>query len=261
MPEHRRVLGAARGHVPDPRREVHTALRLLRRDDGTPRSGRRGRARADRGDGPVDGTALRRAHRRRARRPARRRRTDLGCRDPRVPRRRPRHRGRGAPIRLQGRRRRSRNGARRRAGRVRPQPRDRPAAPRPDPAGVRLRPLPRRAAVRGTLPGGAGHEVEPDPRHGRARRRGGARRCATSARRAPTSSRSASTSSRRRTTSRWIGGCTPRSSPRSRGWARRNWGSRASRRGRSSDPAITRANSSGALARTVGVSAASPGGR
>ena len=47
-------------------------------------------------DGPRDGTALRRAHRRRPRRPARRRRRDLGGHDPRVPRGRARHRRRGA---------------------------------------------------------------------------------------------------------------------------------------------------------------------
>jgi hypothetical protein len=40
VPEHRRMLGGARGHVPDPGRPMHPPLRLLRRDDGSPRSRR-----------------------------------------------------------------------------------------------------------------------------------------------------------------------------------------------------------------------------
>ena len=51
VPEHRRVLGGARGDVPDPGRPVHAPLRLLRRDDGAARPGRRGRARPHRDGG------------------------------------------------------------------------------------------------------------------------------------------------------------------------------------------------------------------
>ena len=70
--------------------------------------------------------------------------------------------------------------ARGRARRVRPQPRDRAAAARADPTGVRLRPVARGAADREAPPARAGHEVEPDPGHGRATRRGRPARCATS---------------------------------------------------------------------------------
>ena len=63
MPEHLRVLGGARGDLPDPRGQVHPAVRVLRRDDGQARRGGRGRARQDRGRRSRDGAALRRRHR------------------------------------------------------------------------------------------------------------------------------------------------------------------------------------------------------
>ena len=102
VPEHRRVLGGARGDLPDPGLEVHPPVRVLRRDDRQARPRRRGRARADRGRGARDGPALRRAHRGGARRPPRRRRRDLGRGDPGDPRGGPRLRRRGAAERLQG---------------------------------------------------------------------------------------------------------------------------------------------------------------
>ncbi len=86
VPEHRRMLGGARGDVPHPGRSVHAPLRLLRRDDGASRPGGRGRARADRVRGAADGPSVRRPHRRRARRPPGRRSSDLGHHDPRGPR-------------------------------------------------------------------------------------------------------------------------------------------------------------------------------
>ncbi len=61
---------------------------------------------------------------------------------------------RGAAHRLQGRRARHRDGDRRRARRVRPQPGDGPAAARPDPPRVRLRPIARGAADRQASPPG-----------------------------------------------------------------------------------------------------------
>ena len=50
-----------------------------------------------------------------------------------------------------------------------------------DPARVRLRAVARGAPLRQAAPPGTGHEVQPDPRDGRAPRRGRATRCATSA--------------------------------------------------------------------------------
>ena len=81
VPEHRRVLGAARGDVPDPRRPMHPPLRLLRRHDRPSRARRRATSpRAIARRLVRDGLAVRRAHGRRARRPARRRCADLGRR-------------------------------------------------------------------------------------------------------------------------------------------------------------------------------------
>ena len=69
-----------------------------------------------------------------------------------VRRRRSRMRRRGPADRLQGRRARHRHGDRRRTRRVRAQPGDGPAAARPDPPRVRLRPLAGRAADRQAPP-------------------------------------------------------------------------------------------------------------
>ena len=247
MPEHRRVLGGARGHLPDPRREVHAALRLLRRDDRpspirSTRTSPRGSRRRSRAMGlryvVLTGVA----------------RDDLpdgGARiwadgDPRVPRGRARHRRGGAAERLQGRRARHRHRARRRSRRVRPQPRDRPAAARPDPAGVRLRPLARGAALREAPPPRPGDEVEPDPRDGRARPRrspGAARPRATPGVDIVTMGQYLQPTPHHLPV-RPVG-ARPRSSPSTRRRARRS-ASRTSRPGRSCAPATTPGSSCGA---------------
>ena len=67
---------------------------------------------------------------------------------------------------------RHRDGARRRTRRLRAQPRDRPPAARPDPAGLRLRPFARRAPHRQAPASGHGHEVQPHPGDGRTTRGG-----------------------------------------------------------------------------------------
>ena len=118
---------------------------------------------------------------------------------------------------LQGRRARHRDGPRGGARRLRAQPRDRPTAARPDPAGVRVRPVARGAAVREAHRAGSGDEVEPDPRAWASDPTRSPPRWPTSATPASTSSRWASTCSRPRTTCRSTAGCTPTSS---RSWKR-----------------------------------------
>ena len=165
---------------------------------------------------------VRGAHRRRSRRPSRRRRRDLGRR--RSARAEPRCRASASRC--------CRATSRAASGTSRPcstpSPTSSPTTSRrcrgctrPDPAGVRLRALARRAPVREALPCGPDHQVQPHPRDGRATRRGrrGMRRSRTQG---STSSRWASTCSRRRSTCRCTGGSIRRSSPSTRGRAGRS---------------------------------------
>ena len=86
LPQHLRVLGGPRGHLPHRRRPVHPALRLLPDRHRQAGAARPRRAAPGRRVGAGDGPALRHHHRRRPRRPARRRRLAVrrdGARDPR----------------------------------------------------------------------------------------------------------------------------------------------------------------------------------
>ena len=165
LPQHLRVLGGPRGHVPHRRRPVHPALRLLPDRHRQARAARPRRAAPGRRVGAEDGAALRHHHRRRPRRPARRRRLAVrrdGARDPRA---QPRHRRREPDPRLQRQARPAPRGLRVPARGARPQRRDGAADLQADPAGVPLRPLARRAHRGPRLR--PGHQVQPDPRHGR----------------------------------------------------------------------------------------------
>ena len=177
LSQHLRVLGRPRGHLPDRRRPVHPALRLL--PDRHRQAGRvrRRRAAPRRRVGRHDGPALRDGHRRRPRRPAGRRRLALrrdGPPDPRPPgglRRRAAHPG------LQRHARAAARGLRVPPRGARPQRRDGPADLQADPAGLPLRPLARR-----DHPGPRrrpGDQVQPDPGHGRGAVARSPRRCAT----------------------------------------------------------------------------------
>ena len=103
LPQHLRVLGGPRGHLPHRRRPVHPPLRLLPDRHRQAAAARPRRAAPGRRVGPDDGPALRHRHRRRPRRPA-----DDGAwlyaetvrADPRA---QPRHRRRAADPRLQRR--------------------------------------------------------------------------------------------------------------------------------------------------------------
>ena len=90
LPQHRRVLGARHGHLHDPRRHVHPALRLLQREDGEAHAQRPAGAAARGAVGEEDGPAPRGGHERRPRRPARPRRVGLRRGDPLDPPLRPR---------------------------------------------------------------------------------------------------------------------------------------------------------------------------
>ena len=170
LPQHLRVLGRPRGDVPDRRRPVHQALRLLPDRHRQARAARHRRAAPGRRVGGGDGAALRHRHRRGPRRPARRRRLAVRPDLPRDPRRGARLRGGAADPRLQRGRRAARGGVRRPPRGARAQHRDRAADLPPDQARFPLRAVPR-----GAQPGPRGrpdHEVQPDPRHGRGARRG-----------------------------------------------------------------------------------------
>ena len=87
LPQHLRVLGGPRGHLPHRRRPVHPPLRLLPDRHRQARRVRRRRAAPGGRVGAADGPALRHGHRRRPRRPARRRRVAVrrdGAADPRA---------------------------------------------------------------------------------------------------------------------------------------------------------------------------------
>ena len=175
-------------------------------------------------------------HLRRPRRPSRRRRVGLRGDGRRGARREPRHRGRVADLRREGRRRVARRDLRGATRRAEPQPRDgRAAAARGAPVG-RLRPF--ALGARTGEERGPRHEVGPDPRHGRDGRRGASRRSPICGPSASTSSRSVSTCGRPRSTCRSRAGGRPTSSTRS-GGMRRRWASRTSSPGRSCGPAIT----------------------
>ena len=101
LPQHLRVLGRPRGHVPHRRRAVHAPLRLLPDRHRQARRARPRRAAPGRRVGAHDGPALLHGHRRRPRRPARRRRLALRRDRPPDPRAQPGHRRRAADPRLQ----------------------------------------------------------------------------------------------------------------------------------------------------------------
>ena len=165
LPQHLRVLGGPRGHLPHRRRPVHPPLRLLPDRHRQAAAARPRRAAPGRGVGAEDGAALRHHHRRRPRRPRRRRRLAVRRDRARDPRAQPRHRRREPDPRLQRQARPAPRGVRVAARGARPQRRDRAADLQADPAGVPLRPLARRAHPGPRLR--AGHQVQPDPRHGR----------------------------------------------------------------------------------------------
>ena len=150
--------------------------------------------------------------------------------------REPRHGGRAAHRRLQGRRRVARDDLRGPARRVEPQSRNgRAAAARGAPVG-RLRPL-----ALGARPGQGRRprdQVGAHPRHGGDGRRGAQRAHRPARRRRRHRDAWASTSGRVRSTCPSLAGGRPRSSTRF-GPTRRRWASRTSRPGRSCAPAIT----------------------
>src|SRR5512133_3456078 len=85
LPEHRRMLGPRDGHLPDPRRDVHTGVPVLLRplrQAGV--ASRPARAASARGDRREDGSQARRRHLGRPRRRARPRRRTLRGHDPRA---------------------------------------------------------------------------------------------------------------------------------------------------------------------------------
>ena len=144
LPQHLRVLGGPRGHVPHRRRPVHPALRLLPDRHRQARAARPRRAAPGRRVGADDGAALRDDHRRRPRRPARRRRLAVRRDRPPDPRAQPRHRRRAPDPRLQRQARPAGRGVRLAPRGARAQHRDGPADLPADPPGVPLRALARR---------------------------------------------------------------------------------------------------------------------
>ena len=158
------------------------------------------------------------------------------------PRAEPRHRGGDAGPRLLRKPRLPGPVVRRRSGGLRAQHRDGAPDLPPDPARVPLRPV---AGGATRLAGRrAGHQVQPDSRHGRDPRRDHRRRCGTCTTRAPRSSPSPSTCGRRSGTTRWNAGCTRRSSSSSRP-RRRRWASPAYSADRWSAPPTGPAGSTG----------------
>ncbi|CAA9412066.1 MAG: Lipoyl synthase, partial [uncultured Quadrisphaera sp.] len=170
VPQHLRVLGGPRGHLPHRRRPVHPPLRLLPDRHGQARRLRRRRAAAGRGVGAGDGPALLHRHRRRARRPGGRRRVAVRRDRPADPRAEPRHRRRAADPRLRRGARAARRGLLLAPRGARPQRGDRPADLQADPPRVPVRAV--AVGAHGRARRGAGHQVEPHPRHGRDHRRG-----------------------------------------------------------------------------------------
>ena len=144
LPQHLRVLGRPRGHLPHRRRPVHPALRLLPDRHRQAGAARPRRAAPGRRVGAEDGPALRDHHRGRARRPARRRCLAVRRDGPADPRAQPRHRRRDPDPRLQRRARPAARGVRVAARGARAQRRDGAADLQADPPGVPLRALPRR---------------------------------------------------------------------------------------------------------------------
>ena len=221
LPQHLRVLGGPRGDVPHRRRPVHPALRLLpdrhrqaaSRWTATSRAGSPSRCRrwscatprspaspATTCPTAAPGCTPRRCA------PSTSSTPDTGVENL-IPD------FNGKPDLL-------RRGVRVAARGARPQRRDGAADLQADPAGVPLRPLARRAHPGPRLR--AGHQVQPDPRHGRDPRGGLARRCATCTTPAASWSPSPSTSAPRCGTTRSSGGSSPRSSWSSRPRPRRS---------------------------------------
>ena len=128
LPEHRRVLGARHRDVPDPRRHLHARLPLLLRPlRQAGRAARPARAAPARAGRRADGAQARRRHLGRPRRRARPRRRPLRGDDPRAQGEAAGGLGRGADAGLPRRRGGgARDRARRAAGGVQPQHRDRP---------------------------------------------------------------------------------------------------------------------------------------
>ena len=122
----------------------------------------------------------------------------------------PGHRRREPDPRLQRQARPAGRGLRVAARGARAQRRDRAADLQADPPGLPLRPLARRADPGPRLR--AGHQVQPDPRHGRDPRRGQPGAARPARRRLPSWSPSRSTCGPRRATTRSSGGSSRRSS-------------------------------------------------
>ena len=146
LPQHLRVLGGPRGHLPHRRRPVHAALRLLPDRHRQARGARPRRAPPGRRVRRHDGPELRHHHRRRPRRPGGRRRLAVrrdGPPDPPAdggPRGRP-HQGRAARPGLQRRARAARRGLLLAPRGLRAQRRDGPADLQAHPSGLPLRAL------------------------------------------------------------------------------------------------------------------------
>ena len=146
VPQRRRVLGARHGHVHDPRRRLHTALRVLQRPDRNPDLERPAGAAPRRQPGEEDGPAPRRDHLGRSRRPAGLRRRRVRRRDPLDPPTGGRLQGGGAHAGLPRPGDAAREGDPRAPRRLQPQRRDRaPALPEGAPR-LGLPPLRPRAA-------------------------------------------------------------------------------------------------------------------
>ena len=165
LPQHLRVLGGPRGHLPHRRRAVHPPVRLLpdrHRQAGRPRPRR---ASPGRRVGAADGPALLDHHRCGPRRPRRRRRVALRRDHPSGARPEPGHRRRDPRPRLQRHPRAGRPGHRRPPRGVGAQRRDGAADLQADPPRVPLRALPRRHHHGPRRR--PGDEVQPHPRDGR----------------------------------------------------------------------------------------------
>ena len=167
LPEPGRVLEPAHGHVHDPGRRVHAALRLLRGREGRAAGGGLRRAAARGGGGRGAGPALRRRHQRQPRRPEGRRRGTVRAHHPRHSRAPARVPRRGAHPRFPGLARGHGRGPRRRPGRAESQHRDGAAAVPPGAPGRALRALARHPGVLQDRAAGDPHQVRADARAGR----------------------------------------------------------------------------------------------
>src|SRR5579883_1962486 len=151
VPQHRRLLGAQDGDVPDPGKRLHAALRVLRDRARASHRARRAGAGAGRRRGGPDGSQARGGHLRRSRRSQGRRRGDVRPDDP------PHPGARGGVLRgspdpgLQGRRGGPPHRAGGRARDPQPQHRDGAAAVPRRAAGRQLPPLARAARAREDL--------------------------------------------------------------------------------------------------------------